>query len=302
MSKPAHISEEEVQQLLRTVEMFEAITQAQADDYQSLEILKETYSKLEQKEDSLRIALKLADAYEKQGQVFKAILECEGILQEYPEQADVRRRLTELEGQANRTVTEPTAPPPPAADSKPKAAAPAPTGVPTGQALRQMAEEGDRALADVLIAEKLATPQALQPLLQQLKAMRNVPHPEKGLPLVLTQLIVNEQYAKLDDVLTVMLNKSSLPYLPLAYYDIDRDTSSCLPLEVCWQLGILPFDQIGRCILVATSNPFQAMAHRAVEATLKTNLFWYVAAPADIATALRRVHHLEGGAKPTVGQ
>jgi len=51
MSKSVHISEEEVQQLQRTVEMFEAITQAQPDDYQSLEILKEAYTNLGQKTD-----------------------------------------------------------------------------------------------------------------------------------------------------------------------------------------------------------------------------------------------------------
>src|ERR1700690_3276020 len=59
----SHISEEETQQLLRTVEMFEAITESQPTDYQSLEILKEAYTKLGRQPDSLRISRKLADAY-----------------------------------------------------------------------------------------------------------------------------------------------------------------------------------------------------------------------------------------------
>jgi len=296
-TRPAHISEEETQQLLRTVEMFEAITQVQEDDYQSLEILKEAYSKLDRKEDSLRTSRKLVDAYEKQGQVFKAILECEGILQEHPEQADIRGRLTALEKQANRTVQEPAAPALTVAEAQPQPVEEKPKGLPTGQALRQLAEDADRVMADVLILEKLATPQALQPLLQQLKTMRNVLHPEKGLPLSLTQLIVNEQYAKLEDVLTLILNKSSLPYIPLSYYDVDQDVATLIPLEACWQLCMIPFDKIGRCILIATANPFSQPVRQAVEATLKANLFWYVAAPAEIATALRRVHRVEGGTK-----
>jgi len=303
MLKPAHISEVEVQQLQRTVEMFEAITQAQPDDYQSLEILKEAYSNLGRKEDSLQASLKLADAYEKQGQVFKAILECEGILQEYPDEANVRQRLTHLEAQAKlavgETVPAPTAPV--AVESKPaKHAAKPQKEPPAALSPLQQAEEGDRALADVLIAEKLATPQALQPLLQQLKAMRNVPHAERGLPLSLVQLIVNEQFAKLEDVLTALLNKSILPYLPLANYDVDREIACLLPLDLCWQFCVIPFDQISRCALIATANPFQAAAKHTVETALRTNVFWYVAAPTEITAALKRAHRLEGAAKPAL--
>jgi hypothetical protein len=151
----------------------------------------------------------------------------------------------------------------------------------------------------VLTGEKLATTQALQPLLQQLKELRGVPHPEKGLPLSLVQLIVNEQYAKLDDVLGVLLTKSMLPYLPLSNYDVDRDTACLLPLELCWQFCIVPFDQISRCILVATANPFQTAARRTIEAALKTNLFWYVSPPTEITTALKRAHRLESAPKTT---
>jgi tetratricopeptide (TPR) repeat protein len=292
------MSEEEVQQLQRTVEMFEAITQVQPDDYQSLEILKEAYNNLGRKEDALSASSKLADAYEKQGQVFKAILECEGILQEYPDLDDVRKRLAHLETQAKLAVGETVAVAvaEPAQPTPPTAKAPqTPAAVLTPA---QQAEDGDRALADVLIAEKLATLQALQPLLQQLKALRDVPHPERGQPLSLVQLIVNEQFAKLEDLLTVLLNKSMLPYLPLSNYDTEREIATLLPLEMCWQFCIAPFDQISRCVLIATANPFQTAARRTVETTLRTNVFWYVSSPAEIASTLKRAHRLEGPAKP----
>jgi len=301
MPKPAQISEEEAQQLQRTVEMFEAITQAQPDDYQSLEILKEAFSNLGRKEESLRVSLKLADAYEKQGQVFKAILECEGILQESPDLADVRKRLTNLEAQAKLAVgdTVSASAATAAAGSQMAAHAAKPPKEPAPQlSTAQQAEEGDQALADVLIAEKLATLQALQPLLQQLKGMRAVPHPERGLPLSLAQLIVNEQFAKMEDVLTVLLNRSALPYLPLANYDVEREIVSLLPLNLCWQFCVTPFDQISRCVLVATANPFQAAAKRTVETALRSNVFWYVSPPSEIAAALKRAHHIETGLKP----
>jgi hypothetical protein len=77
----SQITEEENQQLLRTVEMFEAITESQPDDYQSLEILKEAYSKLGRKDDSLTVSKKLAKVYLTHGQISQAILEYEGIAQ-----------------------------------------------------------------------------------------------------------------------------------------------------------------------------------------------------------------------------
>src|SRR5438445_13789787 len=94
---PSTISESETQQLLRTIEMFEAITESQPDDYQSLEILKEAYSKLNRREEFLRTSKKLAAAYIDIGQISLGILEYEGILQEYPQDAEARNAVRELE-------------------------------------------------------------------------------------------------------------------------------------------------------------------------------------------------------------
>src|SRR5258706_2077289 len=91
------LSESETQQLHRTVEMFEAITESQTDDYQSLEILKEAYSKLNRREEFLRTSKKLASVYVGLGQISQGILEYEGILQEYPQDADARTALRDLE-------------------------------------------------------------------------------------------------------------------------------------------------------------------------------------------------------------
>ena len=45
------LSQGEEAQLLQTIEMFEVITQSQPHDYQSLEILKEAYTKLNREKD-----------------------------------------------------------------------------------------------------------------------------------------------------------------------------------------------------------------------------------------------------------
>lgn len=279
------ISEEESQQLQRTIEMFEAITESQPDDYQSLEILKEAYNKLGRKDEGLRISKRLAKAYIKLGQVSQAILEYEGIAQEFPADAEAQAALNELE---SKTTQSPTVAPSLAEDSKPKTP---PAGgsakAPSHSAHRAKAEDGDRLLANVLIIEKLVTPQAVDPLLAQLKKLRTG-ELDQTQPLSLVPLIVSEQIAKMDDLLLVMVNKSRLPFIPLAIYDVDRETARLLPEDICWQHCLIPFDLISRSVLIATSNPFDQAARKQVEAMVDYHVFWYVAHPGDIVMSLRR--------------
>ena len=287
-------TEEELQQLARTVEMFEAITISQPGDYQSLEILKEAYVKLGRHDDVCRITKKLAAAYAQGGQISQAILEYEGILQRFPNDQDVLNALAELESRTRSFShsTEESGVPSNDADSKPTSSAPAVTA---GAAAPRLAESetGDQTFAEILITEKLQTPQALEPLLRQLQAQR----PEavrKGQAVTLAQILAEQQLMKLDDLLLFMVNKTGLPYLPLGAYDVDRDVACLIPRDVGFQHCTIAFDVVGRAALVATANPFDKVARDTVKRLLNYNLFWYIAAPGEIVTALRKVHGMEG--------
>src|SRR5215813_1404598 len=100
-------------QLAQTVEMFEVITQSQPQDYQSLEILKEAYSKLGREKDVIGTAKRIAQAYVQMGQLSSAILEYETILQRYPDDPDVQSALKEIETKANSFPIDLPADPPP---------------------------------------------------------------------------------------------------------------------------------------------------------------------------------------------
>ena len=54
-------------QLPQTIEMFEVIVQSQPHDYQSLEILKEAYSKLGREKDVISTSKRIAQAYLQRG-------------------------------------------------------------------------------------------------------------------------------------------------------------------------------------------------------------------------------------------
>lgn len=283
---------EESQQLLQTIEMFEAIVKSQPDDYQSLEILKEAYSKLGRQADGLRISRRLAEIYVKFGQMAQAILEYEGILQEAPHDAAARVALQQLEAKtAGCNVVPATDTPLLPEDSKPTPAA----GVAAGAAgpVTTGKPAPGRALADALIAEKLITPQAVEPLLQRIHDDQAAAL-EKKQPLTLAQLIVDDRIAKLEDVLSAMMDHSGLPYLPLSMYDVDRDIAYLLPVEMCLRLCVVPVDLISRSVLVATADPFCPVLRNEVAMALDYHIFWYVAAPAEIISAIRRAHGLDG--------
>src|SRR5260221_14465034 len=126
-------------QLAQTIEMFEVITQSQPQDYQSLEILKEAYSKLNREKDVVSTSKRIAEAYVQMGQLSSAILEYETILQRYPDDPDVQSALKEIESRANSFPVD-TAPPDTAMLNK---AAPTP-----GKGLKLPGKSGHAELED----------------------------------------------------------------------------------------------------------------------------------------------------------
>src|SRR5579859_539237 len=102
----ATLTTSEAAQLSQTIEMFEVITQSQPQDYQSLEILKEAYSKLGREKDVIGTSKRIAQAYVQMGQLSSAILEYETVLQRYPNDQDVQAALKEIESKANNFAAE----------------------------------------------------------------------------------------------------------------------------------------------------------------------------------------------------
>src|SRR6266576_2284455 len=100
------LSANEEAQLAQTIEMFEVITQSQPQDYQSLEILKEAYSKMGREKDVIGTSKRIAEAYVQMGQLSSAILEYETILQLFPDDPDVQAALQQIESKAANFPTE----------------------------------------------------------------------------------------------------------------------------------------------------------------------------------------------------
>ena len=273
------LSPGEEAQLQQTIEMFEVIVQSQPNDTQSLEILKEAYSKLGREDDVVNTAKRIAQAYLTHGQLSSAILEYETVLQRRPEDADVNTALKQIEDRASNAAMQSV--------SDITLTSVSDTSMRRQTLARPFEEvdDGHKSLYKIFVDTKviaagdfdlcwrnvdLLTPPAdvVEPFIQTLH--------EKGVYLV-------------DKSLRLISDRARVAYLPLDRYDLDMDLARGFPADVCRRWCVLPFDRMSKAIMVATANPFNQQAAKELSAATTHRLLWYVASPHDLITNLRKV-------------
>jgi hypothetical protein len=317
------ISNEEQEQLLQTIEMFEVITQANPQDCQSMEILKDAYQRVGKPQESLSIARKLADTYVELGQYSAAMLEYEGILQKSPDNPEVIAALSEVEdrleksGQLKPQQSTPAAPAmlkPPAginldfravttdaatlmttaATQRPEGAHPTPTRLATSmeQVTIALAEDGNEPLAKFLVQHRLVGEEIVSSALERVQKKNKSLGPN-GLAMSLIDEICRRGQLDLEPLLAGILERSKFAYIPLEYYDVDRSIVRMLPESLTIGRLIVPFDVISRTIMIATANPFDAAGKEAVQQLLDYNVQWHIASPQAIFKVLGEIYKIE---------
>jgi hypothetical protein len=267
-------------QLAQTVEMFEVITQSQPQDYQSLEILKEAYSKLGRESDVIGTSKRIAQAYVQMGQLSSAILEYETVLQRHPNDKDVQTALKEIESKANNFPIEAT-PESPAKKSGDtiiltKAAT-------NGKTTHADVEDGRRTMHKLFVESKLIT----QGDFDLCWPSATVPPPGTVVePFI--QILADKGILPAEKSLKLLSDKSRFAYLPLQLYDIDIELSRTFPAATCQRWCVLPFDRMSKSVLVATANPFNQQAARELAAASHQRLLWYLVPPVELTKYIRK--------------
>ena len=269
--------------MAQTIEMFEVITQSQPHDYQSLEILKEAYSKLGREKEVVGASKRIAQAYVQMGQLSSAILEYETILQRYPDDPEVRKALRQIESKADNFPTDsipaeaPPAPKP--AASSAKSASPA-TKPPTVEI-----EDGRRAMHKIFVEAKLISSGDFD-LCWSTPDLSAAPN---GVIEPFIQILGDKGIFSVDKSLRILTDKTRIAFLPLNQYDMDMDLARSFPAAICQRWCILPFDRMSKSILVATSNPFNQQAAKELAAATANRLLWYLVSPAELVKHIRKV-------------
>jgi tetratricopeptide (TPR) repeat protein len=276
------LSQGEEAQLAQTIEMFEVITQSQPQDYQSLEILKEAYSKLNREKDVISTSKRIAQAYVQMGQLSSAILEYETILQRHPEDPDVQAALKQIETKANNFPVEGM---PDTVLLAKAPAAPAKNNKPAGKTAAADIEDGRRSMHKLFVESKLITAGDFELCWSS---------PDPGMPPggvlePFIQVLSDKGILAVDKSLKVLCDKSRFAFLPLNNYDIDMDLSRTFPAETCQRWCVLPFDRMSKSVLVATANPFNQQAAKELAEATSNRLLWYLVPPGDLVSNLRKV-------------
>jgi tetratricopeptide (TPR) repeat protein len=266
--------------------MFEFITQESPHDYQSLEILKEAYSKLSRQNDAVRTSKRIAEAYLQLGQLSSAILEYESILQRLPDDPDVSKALADIEQKAASYA-------PANGVEVELAREPARDLERTGHKLRAPepalvaieVDDGKAPMRKVFVDGKLIAPADFDALWPAPDLVQLQTQPAD--PFI--QRLADRGILPPEMALKALIDKTRLSYLPLDRYDVDVEFARQFPRETCLRWCVLPFDKMGRSVMVATANPYNKQAAQELERAAKTRLFWYLCLPADLSKMLRRV-------------
>ncbi len=298
------LSEEEHSQIVQTIEMFEVILQTQPDDYQSLEILKEAYAKVGRKEDSLKTSRRLAEAYFNSGSYTMAMQECEAILVKEPNAPEILAMLGDIETRLQKAGHE-------IATGGSKTGLIQTGGsngvnglvhagvtpgslvdIQTNRHPANLQDRGDEHLAKFLVMQQLFPEEEVA------QAMETVKHLNKdltgqALAASLLDKLCRQDTDKLDASISGLIDRTKFAYVPLEYYDVDRQIPRMLPDNLTLGRLFLPFDLISRTIMIACCNPFDAAGRDAVQQSLDYTVTWYLARPGAIVKALQDVYRLE---------
>jgi hypothetical protein len=267
-------------QLQQTIEMFEVIVQSQPNDCQSLEILKEAYTKLGREADVVRTSKRIAEAYTEMGQLSSAILEYETVLQRRPNDADVQTALRKIEDKASNATAESTA-------SEPAALTPQNDGVTKFRKKSRGMEEVDdgRATMHKIFVEGKLISAGDFDLCWRAVDLAVTPA-DVAEPFIYT--LGEKNIFNVEKSLKLLADKSRTAYLPLERYDMDMELMRGFPADVCRRWCVLPFDRMSKSVLVATVNPFNQEAAKELAEKTSHRLVWYLVSPAELMQSIRK--------------
>ncbi len=274
------LSPNEEAQLAQTIEMFEVITQSQPQDYQSLEILKEAYSKLNREGDVINTSKRIAQAYVQMGQLSSAILEYETILQRHPEDPDVQSALKEIESKANNFPVESGETTMVVRRNGDNSSNTRFVGKPPPAEV----EDGRRAMHKLFVDSKLISAGDFD----LCWPTPDLSAPPTGLVEPFIQVLADKAILPAEKSLKALSDKSRFAYLPLNLYDVDMDLARSFPPAICQRWCVLPFDRMSKSILVATANPFNQQAAKELAEATGQRLLWYLVPPGELCKNIRK--------------
>lgn len=302
---------EELEQIAQTIEMFEVIVQANPRDSQSIEILKDAYSRIGRPDDADHLGRRLAALYVEQGQFASAVVEFEGLLARNPADPELIAALGDVEEKMQQAGQRRPDAGPPAyemdfrdlADETGTLSVTEQTAQPVGRwgdrvgpneaaGVDELLKiDGNEAFAKFLIHNRLAPEEVVLAALERMKR-RNADREDGTMALSFLAEVVRKGNLNQDQLLCSILEKTKYAYIGLESYEVDRQVVKMLPEDITLGRLVVPFDIMSRTIMVATLNPFDAEAKEATQRSLDYHVQWHIAAPEPLMKALAETYRI----------
>jgi hypothetical protein len=273
-------------QLRTTIGMFEVIVQSDPNDCQSLEILKEAYSKLRQTPEMVSCSKRLAKAYETSGQLSSAILELESLLEWSPDDPEVKAALSALVTRADTFADRPAVPETDFA-TKPRGEAAKAEPAVAQKAAEAEIDDGRDMMRKVFVEGKYITSTDFDQ--HWVTPDLNSKPTKVQDPFI--QTLADKAILPVDQSLALLCERSRLCYLPLEKYELDMEVARQANRDACLRWCVLPFDRMSKTILVATSNPFNRQAALDLMGPNHLRFHWYLSSPVDLVKLITKVLH-----------
>ncbi len=115
----------------------------------------------------------------------------------------------------------------------------------------------------------------------------------RALASSLLDYLCKDNNESMEKILSALIDRTKFAYVPLEYYDLDRQIAPMLPDHLTLGRLFVPFDLVSRTIMVACCNPFDASGREAVEQSVDYAVTWYLARPTAIIRNLQSIYRLE---------
>jgi len=153
-------------------------------------------------------------------------------------------------------------------------------------------ERGDDHLAKFLIVQQLFGEEEVQAALETAKTA-NKDLTGQMMAVSMLEELCKEKPVQLDVVLSALIDRTKFAYVPLEYYDTDRQIAPMLPEYLTLGRLFVPFDLVSRTMMVACCNPFDSAGRDAVQQSVDYSVSWYLARPSAILKTLQGIYRLE---------
>jgi hypothetical protein len=157
--------------------------------------------------------------------------------------------------------------------------------------ITNLAERGDDHLAKFLIVQQLFGEEQVNAALESVKVANKDLNGQAMAVSMLEELCTGNP-AQLDAILSALIDRTKFAYVPLEYYDTDRQIAPMLPEVLTLGRLFVPFDLVSRTMMVACCNPFDSAGRDAVQQSVDYTVSWYLARPSAIVKSLQSIYRL----------